>query len=449
MSAFVPSGLTFKTPREIALKIKEMGFNCVRLNWSLELFLDNPILHTESYTAIKEAGILSNPFVRALQVFDLCVQALAAEKIMIILDNHMSDGGWCCDPRDGNGLWFNERYSVRDFERAWVGIVSRYRHLKYVIGADLRNEIRPDIQIDGTFDWIFYPRIKLNVPTWGTGDGEMKLKHFSPEIYNYSPPDITDGRHDTMLLALREIVGRTKVKFFDWHAVATRVGNMIQKANRNVLVIVGGLFDFHAYNPNVLQIMFYYLKYDPELYSSIGKYFDIPDAITKYSQLHNLTGVATLPINLDEPNRLVYTVHLYEFFYLGAQFAWNDTEPSYQNYSTEIDKYWGYIYKQELAPVWVGETGSRNDASGIGPSWTGYVLRYIGENDLDFCYWPLGDQKPNIDRKTGNFSAGYDEYGLLNHNYSAVLYPPLLESFAHLFKAKSGPGVSPPLYVQD
>jgi endoglucanase len=65
-----------------------------------------------------------------------------SEKVMIILDNHMSDAGWCCDPRDNNGLWFNDRFPVESFEKAWVLMVTRYKEEPYVIGADLRN-VRP------------------------------------------------------------------------------------------------------------------------------------------------------------------------------------------------------------------------------------------------------------------------------------------------------------------
>ena len=45
-----------------------------------------------------------------LAILDAVVDALAAEGVLVVLDNHMSDGDWCCSDNDGNGLWYNERY---------------------------------------------------------------------------------------------------------------------------------------------------------------------------------------------------------------------------------------------------------------------------------------------------------------------------------------------------
>lgn len=427
MNTFVPSGLHFQTSLYISRKIRSLGFNCVRLNWSLELALKNPVVKDDAILALKKAGYFSSSEpVKALQVLDLVVSDLSKQNIMIILDNHMSDAGWCCDPRDENGLWFNSRYSAMDFSDAWVKMVSRYSNYPHVIGADLRNEIRPDMRIhEGII-----PSLDVSLPSWGTGN---ITKKFDPEILEYSHPDLTTGlRRKFLLFLIKSILKNTEVHYFDWHTIATNVGNRIIKANPNVMVFVQGVFDLYAYEPNVLQLVFYYLKADEKLYNYIGKFLDIPDSVTKHYQVHNLTSVRRKPILLDEPNRLVYSAHVYPFYYDGSQFDWDGINPTYKNYSDTLDRYWGYIFKENIGPVWIGETGFFANASGLAPEWTDYTLRYLRENDLDFAYWPIADARPIING-AGEFESGNDDYALLNHNFTALQYVPMFNTFSDLF----------------
>lgn len=93
MNTFAPSGLHFQTPRFIAAQLKQLGLNCVRLNWSLELFYSNPRIKRIVLKAMYDQGVFSRD-VRALEVLDQVVSDLASEQIMVILDNHMSDAGW-------------------------------------------------------------------------------------------------------------------------------------------------------------------------------------------------------------------------------------------------------------------------------------------------------------------------------------------------------------------
>ena len=94
MNSFVPQGLYAQSSVKIARLIKSMKFNCVRLNWSLELFYRNPQIQPEAIAGMRREGQLPDPYTRALDVLDQVVQDLATEKIMVILDNHMSNAGW-------------------------------------------------------------------------------------------------------------------------------------------------------------------------------------------------------------------------------------------------------------------------------------------------------------------------------------------------------------------
>jgi endoglucanase len=125
--------------------------------------------------------VKANPRFRgkhALDVMDAVIMALARAHIMVILDNHMSRADWCCSESDGNGLWYNAEYPEGQWLEDWQTMVRRYKHEAWVVGADLRNELRSGAQ-------------------WGGSD---------PKV--------------------------------DWHGAAERCGNLIVDENPNLLVMV-------------------------------------------------------------------------------------------------------------------------------------------------------------------------------------------------------------------
>mmetsp|Transcript_58177 Transcript_58177/g.79859 ORF Transcript_58177/g.79859 Transcript_58177/m.79859 type:complete len:115 (+) Transcript_58177:349-693(+) len=80
-----------------------------------------------------------------MEVFDATVESLTQAGAMIILNNHISDAMWCCGEWDGNGLWHNKNYSADQWIYALVELTDRYKDNRFVIGNDLRNEIRDDL----------------------------------------------------------------------------------------------------------------------------------------------------------------------------------------------------------------------------------------------------------------------------------------------------------------
>ncbi len=102
----------------------------------------------------------------------------------------------------------------------------------------------------------------------------------------------------------------------------------------------------------------------------------------------NLTGVANYPVVLDVPNRVVYSPHDYGPG-VSSQPWFNDpTFPS--NLPAIWDQTWGYISKQNIAPVLVGEFGGRNvDMSSTEGKWQNTLVDYIRANNLYFTYWSL------------------------------------------------------------
>jgi len=108
---FVAGGLDHQSLAAIVKKIKEMGMNSVRLPWANETLERNP--------AVADYAVKANPQFRgkhALEVMDAVIGALAKAHLMVVLDNHMSRADWCCNEKDGNGLWANAEYP----EERWL-----------------------------------------------------------------------------------------------------------------------------------------------------------------------------------------------------------------------------------------------------------------------------------------------------------------------------------------
>jgi endoglucanase len=151
LETYVPEGLD-KAPIDFISKtIATLGFNCVRLPFSLELYLENPTVTEETVAANENLVGWSG-----MLVFDKVIENLTDNGLMVILNNHMSDAGKCCSTNDGNGMWYNDNYPEDKFFETWREMAGRYLKNPMVVGFDLRNEPRPD-ENSGM------------MPTWGSG----------------------------------------------------------------------------------------------------------------------------------------------------------------------------------------------------------------------------------------------------------------------------------------
>lgn len=139
----------------------------------------------------------------------------------------------------------------------------------------------------------------------------------------------------------------------DWQAAAQRAGNAILAINPNWLIFVEGI---DTYNGD------------------------------SYWWGGNLEGVQAHPIQLNVAHRLVYSVHDY------PASVFNQPWFSAANYPANLpsvwDKYWGYIQKQGIAPVWVGEFGSRL-ATTQDQQWFSSLVTYLGTgaHGINWTYW--------------------------------------------------------------
>jgi endoglucanase len=114
-----------------------MGFDCVRLPYSNQMWQSDPIVSGSLTTA--------NPTFngeRARTSYGQLVQDMANAGLMVILDDHNSNAEWCCNGGDGNTLWYNSSYPQSAWISDWQSVTSTFRHIPQVIGVDLRNEPR-------------------------------------------------------------------------------------------------------------------------------------------------------------------------------------------------------------------------------------------------------------------------------------------------------------------
>ncbi len=90
-------------------------------------------------------------------------------------------------------------------------------------------------------------------------------------------------------------------------------------------------------------------------------------------------GVRDRPIELDVANKLVYSAHDYpnsvyaQPWFQGADFP--------ANLPAKFDQMWGYIYKEGIAPVYIGEFGTKlTDPKDV--AWFEAITSYLS-GDLD------------------------------------------------------------------
>ena len=207
----VPAGLQCQSADAIAAHIAADGFSVVRLPWATATWSGRS-------PAVPPIAVAADPSLRgktARGVFDAVIDALARHGLLVILDNHVTAPRWCCSGKDGNALWW-EGYDPRHpprwqelgraqrlqrFRRgqrmwlsAWRRVAHRYAATgshpqPMVVGADLRNEVRPDYVLGITPHWR-----RTGSAPWA-----------------------------------------------DWPRAAQRAGNAVLAANRRLLVAVEGL----------------------------------------------------------------------------------------------------------------------------------------------------------------------------------------------------------------
>ena len=231
---YIPGGLDHAPLQAIVEQIRAIGVNSVRLPWANETLEHDPL--------VPDYAVAANPQFKgkhAMAVMDAVIDALARAHIMVILDNHMSRADWCCSESDDNGLWYNAEYPETKWLADWQTIVRRYSKQPWVVGTDLRNELRSGA-------------------TWGGSDPKL-----------------------------------------DWHAAAQRGGAAVLSANPNLLVMVESpqySTNFAGFDklPVTLPVA-HRLVYSPHAYYIEGQDFSSVDALKQAYEARTMFLLHTEP----------------------------------------------------------------------------------------------------------------------------------------------------------
>lgn len=142
----------------------------------------------------------------------------------------------------------------------------------------------------------------------------------------------------------------------DWNVAAEKCGNAILAENPDVLIIIEGVEQFGS---------------------------------TMYWWGGNLRGVEKNPIKLSISGKLVYSPHEYgpEVF----QQPWFFEADFPKNMEAIWDGAFGYIAKQSIAPLLVGEFGisSLDNYEGKAGVWFSTFVKYMAANFLSWTFWAL------------------------------------------------------------
>ncbi|ORX78403.1 glycoside hydrolase [Anaeromyces robustus] len=179
----------------------------------------------------------------------------------------------------------------------------------------------------------------------------------------------------------------------DWRLAAERCGNAIHEVNPDWLIIVEG-------NDH----------YGEEGWQKGESYW--------WGGM--LKGVKENPVRLKVPNKLVYSAHDYDKnVHLQDWFTTSD----FPDNMPEIwDDKWGYIVKEDIAPVLIGEFGSvLRDAVDV--KWLTNLVTYMHENGVHWTFWCLN---PNSGDTEGIL--GYD-WETVNTKKDGILTPDKVPDF--------------------
>jgi endoglucanase len=184
----------------------------------------------------------------------------------------------------------------------------------------------------------------------------------------------------------------------DWRLAAERGGNAVLQANPDWLIIVEGVSCISGGIPNAFD--------------------NIPDPPCGWWG-GNLSAAQQFPVRLSRPNKLVYSAHDYAISVFHQ--TWFD-DPSYPaNLPAIWDSFWGYLVRQNVAPVLVGEFGSTL-ADPKDAVWLRELMRYMGTGTggMSFTYWSWN---PNSGDTGGIVQ---DDWVTVNQAKQSILQPFLI-----------------------
>lgn len=182
----------------------------------------------------------------------------------------------------------------------------------------------------------------------------------------------------------------------DWRAEAEKLGRLIQEIDPGPLIIVEGPQTWHRQR-------------------------NMPDAGPE----GNLQGVRNLPVRLPVRNKVVYSVHEYPPSVADFRINRDPVE-----LVTHMNRIWGYLVTEGIAPVWIGEMGSSLKTD-VDRRWARVMTEYMNGNVAElggprftgnqqgigstwWCWGHLDAWVPNGILADWNGRARPDQYAVVN-----------------------------------
>ncbi len=129
---FTAEGLDVRSYESMMNQMVSLGFNAIRLPFSLQLFDPGSTPTNIDYTLNPDLQGLTGP-----QIMDKIIDYAGQIGLKVILDDHSSAAGGGPNP---NGLWYDSGYTEAQWISTWQSLATQYAGNSTVIGVDLSNE---------------------------------------------------------------------------------------------------------------------------------------------------------------------------------------------------------------------------------------------------------------------------------------------------------------------
>ncbi|NMF64457.1 cellulase family glycosylhydrolase [Brasilonema octagenarum] len=126
----VPHGLWKRNYKEILAQIKTLGYNLIRLPYSVQALLSPNISGIDFSIGSNQELEGKTP----IEVMDLIIEEAESQGLLVLLDSH------CLSDKRIAELWYEDNFTEADWINTWTMLANRYKNQTNVIGGDLKNE---------------------------------------------------------------------------------------------------------------------------------------------------------------------------------------------------------------------------------------------------------------------------------------------------------------------
>ncbi len=125
-----PHGLWARDYKDLVAQIKTMGYNFIRLPYSIQMMKDSKVSGIDFSKGANATLKDKTP----VEVMDAIIQEAEKQGLMVLLDSHRLNN------KSIPELWYGDGFTEKDWITAWTDLATRYKSQPNVIGADLKNE---------------------------------------------------------------------------------------------------------------------------------------------------------------------------------------------------------------------------------------------------------------------------------------------------------------------